>query len=415
MHVTNRRLICRIAFLALCVLPTLLVIGRIVAYSIPGYRSSVQSQLAAMLGVGVSLGEVSHPRPGLVMLTNLRLVDPETDGILATVQDLKVALRSDRTVVRLGDATFQGRYLKKFYQTLHDGILCAPGNLAVPFQLDSSKIILRQETGELTLNNLQIDYVPSSERSEATFTFHAADLGMSGPIVIRITRHHRVPTPTTAFALQTHNSRLPCSGLAPFLPFVKRCGLDCTFNGAVWGVAHTDLGWQGEGAFELSSVDLERLLGDRLSHHWSGDCTVQCESVRAETGRLTELRGTLVVRDGSVSGSLLQAARQELRVRHNASHDTYPADELIDFRELAVDLQLDQAGLELRGRRWDGYEDVLMYDDAGGIILREPDPLDQPLPTIKLVRIVDPSMNILRPATANLLHFLPIPGQVTNE
>ncbi len=413
MHVTNQRLLCRVAFLVLCVLPTLGVIGRIVAHNLPGYRSTLQSELETRLGVGVALDGVSHPRPGILAIKQLRLFDQETNQTLATVENTQIALLAEKTVARLQHVTLDGQSLKKCFQVFHDQTLCIPNQLTQPFQLDASQVVLRRETGDTTFNDVHLHYNSLANHSKATCTFQAVELGLVGPVSVHVTRHHQPPTPLTTFALHTHQSQLPCSTLSSFLPFLTRWGADCTFNGAVWGVAHTNSGWQGEGAFQLANIDLQQGLGDRFPHHWSGQCQLQCDQVKITNGRLVDLRGAVVVRNGQVSNSLLQAASRELHMRQNASPVKGSSDALTEFQEFRVDLQLNQSGLELRGRRRPPYEDVVMYTDTE-IILREPDPKHQPLPAMKLVHMmVNPSLNLLVPATRNtmqLLRFLPVPN-----
>jgi len=413
MHVIHRRLVCRIAFLTMCVLPTLLVIGRIVAHHLPTYRASVQRRLADQLGVGVSLDDVMEPRPGIVQLTNLRLYDLESDVTFATVGEAKVFRQWDRTVVELRQATLDGGHLKRLCRLLHDGTLCTPHDATLSIRLYSvGDVILRHEAAELAFNQFRVHYAPSPERSDVTCEFSAAELGITAPIVILLARHHQTSSPTTTLELNTHTDVLPCRYLAPFLPFAALWGQECSFQGCLSGVGQTASGWQGEGAFNLSNVDLQQLIGDRWSHHLSGQCDVQCKHLRVEKGQVTEVRGSVDVTEGRMSASLLHAAQQELRVQGQLRAQ-YGAEDLIDFQQFHVDLTLDEAGVVLRGRPHGGYEDVLMVDDSGTVLLREPHAHDQPLPAMHLVRLVDPSVNFLINAstrTIELLRFLPIPG-----
>ena len=93
MHDRTRRLVCRVAFLALGVLPA----AGVLAWS--GWRGGAWHQrvcaaeLSRTVGLQVSCNAVSYPRPGIVLYQGVELSDPETAAPLARMRFLETGRR----------------------------------------------------------------------------------------------------------------------------------------------------------------------------------------------------------------------------------------------------------------------------------------------------------------------------------
>ncbi|MEM1304923.1 MAG: hypothetical protein AAGG46_08495, partial [Planctomycetota bacterium] len=92
MHETTQRHVCRVAFLSLCVLPTVLLAGWVGSRSWPGHSDAVLAAVGRRLGVRLAAERLSTPRPGTWRAENLALDDPETGQPLATLDRVEVQL-----------------------------------------------------------------------------------------------------------------------------------------------------------------------------------------------------------------------------------------------------------------------------------------------------------------------------------
>ena len=87
MHRKTRILLCRIAFIGLCVLPTTVVAGWIVTRATTGnavaLKAEWERELTSRIGLVASIGEVSYPCPQIARLQSVKLLDPETQHLVA--------------------------------------------------------------------------------------------------------------------------------------------------------------------------------------------------------------------------------------------------------------------------------------------------------------------------------------------
>src|SRR4051794_10632228 len=106
---TTRTRLCRCAFAALCLLPTLVIASWCIAIRTPGYRRSHEQALTAALGLDARLTKVSAPRAGTWLYEGLELADPDSGQLLARVPSVEVHLRDEAVEVRVTHpATVEG-------------------------------------------------------------------------------------------------------------------------------------------------------------------------------------------------------------------------------------------------------------------------------------------------------------------
>ena len=103
----SRRWMCRVGFVALCLVPTLALTSWGIARHLPSHALAYERRLSAALDVTVSVEAVTHPRPGVEVYTGLELRDPETQRLLAQVARLEVARDNDKYVLLASEPELQ--------------------------------------------------------------------------------------------------------------------------------------------------------------------------------------------------------------------------------------------------------------------------------------------------------------------
>ena len=91
LHDTTRRRLCVAGFLALGVLPALLVGGWCLSRHLPGCVQAEAQQLGRQLGLDVKLGGLKHLRPGAVLYEQLEAADPETGQTIFRCRLVEIA------------------------------------------------------------------------------------------------------------------------------------------------------------------------------------------------------------------------------------------------------------------------------------------------------------------------------------
>jgi hypothetical protein len=229
---------------------------------------------------------------------------------------------------------------------------------------------------------------------------------MPEPATIRVVRHAG-EEPSTALALNTGSTPLPCLVFAPLLSSVDWLGSRAAFHGYLWA-QESSRGWEGELTGKLSDLDLDASISAHFPHTLSGSVNVQLERARFRQGRMVEAIGAVTGDGGTISRSLLVAGQQYLNL--DAETETVSPDLIIRYRRLAFDFILEPQGLKLIGRCPNRQRGTLLADDSQRALWIQP--VLQPQPAVNLVRALAPENDIQVPAsevTERLLRHLPLP------
>ena len=87
---TTKIRLCRLAFVAVVLLPTGGVLGWSAAVRSDAYREAHEQAIAARLGLRARLARASSPRPDVMLYEGLELADPDTSEHLATLPFVEV-------------------------------------------------------------------------------------------------------------------------------------------------------------------------------------------------------------------------------------------------------------------------------------------------------------------------------------
>src|SRR5262245_13444382 len=127
MHERTRRNLCRLAFLALGVLPTVYTLAWSGYRATPVYaateRSAWERQLFERTGLTARIASVEHPAGGSTLLHSLELTDPDGGDRVATVRQAEIAYQPQGVVVLLSQPEIaQGQFLR-LWDVLHQRVL----------------------------------------------------------------------------------------------------------------------------------------------------------------------------------------------------------------------------------------------------------------------------------------------------
>jgi hypothetical protein len=407
LHESTRITLCRIAFFALCVVPTAAVLAWCGFVNSPTYTRVHERAIETRLKWRAKLTKASTPRPDLVLYEGLDLSDPETGQLLARLPSVEWQTDSDGVTVRIPQpATVNGERLEAFW------------NLALAeTRQDRDPQRLRLECGSLSLhlalgNQSFIDVsgqIEHGERSELSLHFCRATAGEAAaePSGLTIVRDRTATPATTSVQFTTGESGLPCDLLAGVCPAIKRLGRASSFRGRVQA-EQTD-NWQGELAGSFRQVDLDLLVAG-LPHKLSGTAQIDIERAAFAAGRIESLIGMLSAGPGTVSRSLIHAAHSTLSLEASKQAMT-GAENRLAYESLNLAFEIGPQGLTLRGVTPKQTGAVLV--DKSQVLLREPS--IGPQPVLNLVRALVPQSAVQVPATREtdgLTGLLPIPSIV---
>jgi len=101
LHETTMRMICRAAFVALCLGPTVAVLGVAAIVRHSSFTRGHERAISAQLGLAAHISRASIPRPGVTLYEGFELADPETLQPLARLPFVEVETSAAAVVVRV--------------------------------------------------------------------------------------------------------------------------------------------------------------------------------------------------------------------------------------------------------------------------------------------------------------------------
>jgi hypothetical protein len=414
MNNATRRASCRLGFLLLCALPTLLLVSWILvsrssAYQ-TGQKRTLEKRLTLDLGVDVQLESLSRLADGGWLLNGIRLTDPETGRLLASARLLE-ARHADGTLrIIAAQPEIRVDALHRLGELLHDRLLRDRDAATRSALLAAAELTLAGEDSSQTFTEVHAVLAPTANGPQLSVDFRLAGTAMNEPAQLRLVRNRQLTPPVTGWALHTGSTPLPCSLLADHLPALRHLGPDCHFEGSVWANL-THRGWDGDLSGKFLQLDLYNLVSEPFPHKLTGTAAATLNVARFEQGRLIEASGELRCPHGVVSHSLLAAARDHLQLPLN--EDALSRDEpTVLFQNLALAFRLDEGGLTIAAVRDARQPGVLLQCDAGWLVA---EPAAERLPVLGLVRTLVPDSQLQVPATRQtdpLLRSLPIPTVV---
>src|SRR5688572_28613413 len=113
LHETTRKRVCRAAFFALCVAPTLAMASWMASYHWPGRHGRLSRELGRTLDVHVKLADWREPRPQTVRTSGMTLSDGATGRALVNVTRLEMQTGRGSQVLRIDEAIVDASQLNQ--------------------------------------------------------------------------------------------------------------------------------------------------------------------------------------------------------------------------------------------------------------------------------------------------------------
>jgi hypothetical protein len=410
MHESTQKLICRVGFLLLCLVPTTAVLGWGIARKMPGHVHQQEQQLSDLLGLRATVTSVSHPRPGAMLYEGLRLADPETGDLVLRCRLLEIEQQSGGMTVTASQPEIHAVRANRLERLLARWLrheLSGEGNIQLHARELTWRIAAAQgsETA-VTLTAVQGLLQHSATGAEAQVSFQIAGQKTEEPIELRLARTRQSNPPTTEFTLKTGGTPLPCVLLNLGVDAAGWLGAESRFRGILRAV-ETPQGWNGDLQGAFTQVDLQTLVSERFPHQLTGPAEIQIERALFHDGRLTEAALELSAGPGVISRSLLFAAIESLQMETPESYP--PRGALAKYEKLDLKATLDAEGLRITGQADPRSPGALMFDSQRVLLYES---RTQPQPVMALLRMLVPSNEVQVPASREtqwLIERLPVP------
>jgi hypothetical protein len=426
LHYKTRRLICRIAFVACCALPSAGVIAWAGWLRTAGHVRQVSNELSTLVHAPVRVAGAAYPQPGLARYSNLVIEHPETRRPMLRATEVETGGPERSRVILVTHPEVEAAALAELLSLLEQELKqggssahsAAIASEAHEVRLHAAELTLRLADRTETLTDLVATLGTIDGNRAADLQFRVRGLSMPQPARVRYYRRSG-DAATTGFALDTGEAALPLWVAGLFAPWSNGLGEQATFRGQVVMEQSHD-GWQGEVQGVLTGVALKGLVpagayrggpgsegaAARKGHRLDGLAEVRIKHARFSRSRLESMSGSLVAGPGFMSQSLVVAAVKMLEMTYGDAATT--PEPMLPYDQLAFAFALDGRGLQLLGLCAEGPAGAVAVDRGRLLLGQSP---RQPAPVAALVRTLLPQSPSQVPANRHaawLLEVLPL-------
>ena len=418
MHDRTRRLICRVLFLTLALLPTLAVFGWAMSYHWPGAQGRLEAALCQQLGLRVSIDRVSYPQPGVTVFKGLKLADAEFGTPLADIDHLQAVSNSEGLTLLAGQVNVTELGGPIFWQWLQEKLRQTQPDL---WQFHAEHIRLSSGGKSHPLADFRVKNNPALSGSSAIVLFrNRAGDDAAEDIQIKLARHRQANPPSTAWELRTGSSVLPVSLLRVVLPQIATFGPDARFRGTLtvsYGDAPistlNESAWGCDVSGAMDQANLAVLFGDLLPGALEGSAHIEIEHAQVRNGRLNSASVLLTAGTGRISGLLVLATAAALELESKAPATEQFGASMQSFERLGLAVGINARGVVLRGV-CDNSAPGTIVGTLNGPLLRTQEPEHAIQPIAGLLQIVAPNSPVISPVTPEaqrLARMLPLATQ----
>ncbi len=367
-----------------------------ISRNLPGHVLGYVERLEGSLGLAVSIDDIEHPRPGVVRYHGVRLRDPETSEVVATIhraeacyQDVKESPRPALVLVADSAHVSPARF-DSLPRLLHRVMARRMTRDNIDLRLVIGEIKLQEGEGSAeeqiaTLNAVQGSLQTGRDGAQSEFKFRlgsSSDRSKATDAVrIRIRRDRRTTPPSICLQIDSRAAPIPCRLLSLSILECESLGPQSSFQGYLFA-EQTAHGWQGcIQDTRLDDIDLACLMGQRFPETLTGRANATIRQASFADGRLIEAAGSIAARGGTINRKFYDTACMEFCIspREGLQFNT---EEALPYSELAFDFNFNRHGLTIHGTIPNDLRPVtaLTMVDTLGPLLGEPRVQPQPIP-----------------------------------
>ncbi|REK30206.1 MAG: hypothetical protein DWQ42_02180 [Planctomycetota bacterium] len=352
LHERTQRYLCRGAFLALCLLPTLAVAGWCASLGLTDRAAAVARRLSKVSGLEVRVASAVESLPGLVELHEVSFRDPASHASLGESPWVRIASRGETITVKVRQLRVAREALAVVWQLLEDGLAPVAGETSDDLRVEIDRIVVAGGESESrpeeipALRSVVGRLRPSALGREMTLSFTVDADVAAEPIRLQCVRHDKDTGPQWRWRLLTGAAALPTALVEGVVPVARHFGPSCRLRGSLVFVQAREATW-GEFSGTLEDIDLEPLAAAASLGHIDGTARLEVERVKFRGATLDEFRGSLFAGPGQVDSSLLR--RLDLLLSRRVRSSFRAAGGPVDYEQLAARFELTPDGWRCEG------------------------------------------------------------------
>lgn len=346
LHERTQRILCRIAFFPLCVLPTLVVAWWCMGINLPSRSEAFAQAMSRELGLDVSVGDVSYPLPGRIRLHQVTLRDPISKEQLGSCPTISLVGGEGRWSVQLEKVDVSHVGLAALWQTLQQDMRVRPGRSFERIFVDMRDIKIIGQSQTQTWARVECQVGPHPAGRELYLEIAPTLVDASDIIRVQCVPAEDNFGSGTHWTAHTGENELSVSLLKHLVPELAQLGDKCDVRGSLDWYATSD---GGRATFDgtLTDLNLPAISASANLGDLNGEGQLVVQTAELEKGQLTALEADFRTGPGMMSPRVLRKLDQFLSRQDDSS---FPANgEPIRYDQLAISVKLAADGWHFQG------------------------------------------------------------------
>ncbi|WP_105350415.1 MULTISPECIES: hypothetical protein [Pirellulaceae] len=336
MHESTRRLLCRVAFLLGCVVPTICTLSWITYRQSSWSVAAVEDQLSETIGLKCHISKYYNPKPTKWVFEDVRLERAGSDAVVFPT--LKAELVDNTWQLSADEVEVDWASRHRLWETLQEGVLLKRTD-GKRLQLNVAHVRFREEVLP-SLQKLEVKHDPEQQPALSS-SLLVGDSLAAPPLMASVDtsnpQHWQVQLATTEQPIPTHPLRAA-------MPQLAGLGIDANFMGQItFELNHASTNVEMAGVFR--QIDLQSALATNYQHG-AGGADLYVTRLVVRNDNILEAFGGILSRNGQLSRRLLDRAAQHLNVQvvPPSRHQ-----DLIAYHEMAIGFNFDRGSMTLTG------------------------------------------------------------------
>ncbi len=372
----TKRLICRAAFLLLCIVPTLLTLRAIV---VPPSTADWALRLEQLLGMPAAINRVSTRTPQRTDFINVSIGSDDFDSRL-TIDRVTMDNRIEARILTIGTVAGTVEALRGALRRIDEAVDRSI-RTDRPLRILIDNIVIHGNEGENSESSescclADVTILVETPGDRCSVGFFTGSGSNDKPWLIERTVDKR----QVCWRIEAGDSSLPGWFVDEFFPALQGAGANARFS-ANASLFYRREGWSGQVTdLRISNIDLEEVIWKGFGQPITGFASLHVQSATLVDGRLREMTGELAAEGGVAGARLLEACHQcaemEIATLHGVKN--------VEYRQLGLGFRLRNHEIVVGGTA--GSAQCVMTATDGGMLLSARS--GQPVPVTRVLSLL---------------------------
>ena len=406
----TRQFFLRALFVAVCILPTMVVLAWALVGETPRDRvvqlKYWRTILERKLGVAVEIESVER-FDSTIVLSGVRLSDKETNLPLASAEQVTIYPGEKLTQIVASHSQFFTKQLDLIHRAV---VSLQRTRLEKPVVLDAARCTLTGQDAR-TLTDIRAQIQQTNERAHWDVAFRVAGSAMPSKCQFTLLRDRSADRPLVSWKLNTGTTRLPLSVAWSVCPVLRFLGESCEFRGSLVSKGDSSDGKQIQLSGTLSNIELDEIFRS-FYHRLTGKGVLFLSFAEIRNSVLVSASGRLQSNGGTISSRLMESARDAFHLTFDPKFS-----EKLSYRygKLAFAFRIQGGKLAVRGygRQHAGATSPAVVEWAGGPLTMLGGGSKGLIPALAVSQLMVPGSAHKISATRDVyrfLKYLPVPA-----